>query len=585
MNRKNGLFKVCGLLLILFLFPVAVSGADNPVIAKNIEFVNADLRDVFRGLAEAGKFNVILDSAVYGEVTLTLKYGVTLKDAINIIAKTYGYNCRWLADSPTVVIGNSKFINGNFDRRISKVFQLKYADPVIVAEALEVVVPKNRLQPNPATNQISVMASDVEIQNMAEIIAKLDRETTMVNLETRVEEVSDQFWKEIGVDNIFSPPHMGIYLLNAQQLKAMEENPKINLLAKPNLSSLENHQSRIFIGDKIPLVTEKNKQGDINYKVEYIDAGTSLAVTPRINTDNKLTVKVNITVSTVANKSQPGGPWVPWVVTRDFESTIRLEAGQAFILSGLLQRNEFTMMKASPYDFPVLNDLFAKESTSDQSGPVSHTEVIILVIPKILGAETGQTASETALPAEAGSTGREQPITTTGQVFPSLPDERNPSGAGENNSSNQQIVVGLENKPPIDEEKPEVKITGPSQTGLSQAENLPPSYREITYKVKKGDSLTSIGHKFGVDLGVIVERNKLGKTGTIKPNTVLIIPVPRDRVYVLKPKETLWRIAKRYGTTLAVLKELNGISDETKVNAGQEIVLPVPAAKIINPQF
>jgi type II secretory pathway component GspD/PulD (secretin) len=589
-QRGNSFTTIGIIVLLVLLSTVSTFGADNPVVAQNIEFVNADLRAVFYSLAEAGKFNVVMEPAVHGDVTLTLKNGVTIKDAVAVIAKTYGYSFRWLNDSPTAVIGSANFIKLNFDHKSSKVFQLKFADPTVVAESLEVVIPKNRIKADSKTNQITVMASDIEIANMAEIIAGLDREMPMINIEAKLEEVTDQFWKEIGVDNTFSSPHMGVYLLSEQQLKAIVENPKINLLTKPNLTGLDNHEAKIFIGDKVPIITEKNKQGDINYKVEYVDTGTSLSVTPRINADNQLTLMVKIAVSTIANKSQPGTNWTPWVVTREFESTIRLEAGQAFLLSGLLERSEYQMMKDSPYEFPILRDLFTKENPFLQTVPKSQTEVVIILTPRLIGKVAIDTKTE---PKTAESTVQTivAPDTAAASGTTVIADQ-NPVLPGANGQS-EQTNVALNDKLPIDEEKPEVKITGTKQpeSDLTKGVTTPNAinasikFTEIKYQVKKGDSLAKIVRKFSSVLQIIVGKNKLGKTGTIKPNTVLIIPVPNERIYTLKPKETLWRIAKRYGTTLEVLKDLNGIIDETKVKAGQELVLPVPVSKIANHKF
>jgi LysM repeat protein len=595
-HRRNLLTTLVFILLLVLLSGVNAVGVDNPIVAKNIEFVNADLRDVFRSLAEAGKFNVVMEPTLHGEVTLTLKYGVTIKDAISVIAKTYGYSSRWLADSPTVVIGNSNFIKANFDHKISKVFQLKFADPTVVAESLEVVIPKNRIKADLKTNQITVMASDIEIANIAEIISKLDRELPMINVETKLEEVTGQFWKEIGVDNTFSPPHMGVYLLTEQQLKATNENTKINLLTKPNLSGLDNHEAKIFIGDKVPLITERNKQGDINYKVEYVETGTNVSLTPRINADNKLTIMVKVVVNTIANKSQPGTNWVPWLVTREFESTIRLEAGQAFLLSGLLQRSEYNMMKDSPYKFPVLSELFTKENSTMQAN--LQTEVVIILTPKLIGkADVDSSTEQKASGSDQTALNVQNPVVPVNDASSSetvqTTDQNVATPSG--NVQSEQVSAGTYDKLPIDEEKPEVKISVIKSIEAEQPKVIPivdsnkniitPKFTEIKYQVKKGDSLASIVKKFASDLQIVVEKNKLGKTGTIKPNTLLIVPVPSERIYSLKPKETLWRIAKRYGTTLVILKDLNGITNETKVKAGQELVLPVSVNKIANPKF
>ncbi len=555
-------------------------GNETQATVKNIEFVNADLRDVFRSLATAGKFNIIMEPQVRGNVTLALRYGVTVKDAVSVIAKTYGYSCRWITDSPTALVGSARFIQINFDRKVSKTYRLRYASPGEIAESLEVVIPKSRIKADLQNKQVIVLANEIEIANITEIIEKLDREFQPLDLEVQLAEVPPEIWKKLEIDNKYQPPHMGVYVLKEDQRKALE-GLSPNVIARINYSGLDNHRLRILLGDKVSIVTTKKRKDDVNYKVEYVDAGNFLSLTPQMNSDHQLTLLTKATVSTVANKSQPGAKWVPWVVTRDFESTIRLEMGQTFILSGLLQRTEYQMMKKSPYQFPELDKLFLSQNSSEQAGSNSSGELIALLTPKLTGKMSSREASLEGTVVDNGNNSATLPnqVLDNKPLDPTAPDS--------------------EGKLPMKEDKPEIKIT-PDTTKISSdvaTEKTPEmqetkdggisnlQYAEIRYRVKKGDTLVSIVKKFATKMELVLSRNNLSKTGVIKEDFVLTIPVPVERTYVLKPKETLWRIAKRYGTTLEVLKDLNGISDVTKVYVGEIIVLPCVKTKIANPQF
>ncbi len=579
----SGRGNVRTFLSVFFLIVVAwgpfVFGNETQATVKNIEFVNADLRDVFRSLATAGKFNIIMEPQVHGNVTLVLRYGVTVKDAVSVIAKTYGYSCRWITDSPTALVGSSRFIQINFDRKISKTYILKYASPGEIAESLEVVIPKARIKADLQNKKVIVLANEIEIANITEIIQKLDREFQPIDLEVQLAEVPSEIWKKLGIDNIYQPPHMGVYVLKEEQKKALGGLVP-NVIARINYSGLDNHRLRILLGDKVSIVTTKKRKGDLNYKVEYVDAGNFLSLTPQINPGHPLTLVTKATVSTIANKAQPGAKWAPWVVTRDFESTIRLEMGQTFILSGLLQRNEYQMMKKSPYQFPELDKLFIAQNLSEQAGTNSSGELIALLTPKL--------AEKTSSP---------------GASLMGVDDSGNHSSAVPNQVPESKpldpTAQDLEGKLPIKEDKPEIKITPettevnpdvaaekPRETqGTNDNGNSNLQYVEIRYHIKSGDTLTSIVKKFATNLELVLSRNNLNKNGAIKENMVVIIPVPAERTYALKPKETLWRIAKRYGTTLEVLKDLNGLSDVTKVYVGEIIVLPCVKTKIANPQF
>jgi LysM repeat protein len=568
----------------------SVFGNENPPVVKNIEFVNADLRDVFRSLAAAGKFTIIIEPRVHGNVTLALRYGVTVKDAVSVIAKTYGYSCRWLTDSPTALVGSTQFIQINFDQKVSKVYQLKYAKAKDLAESLEVVIPKTRIKTDLQKNQIIVLANEIEITNIKELIGKLDREFQPIDFNIQMEEVPNAIWNKLGIANKYQPPHMGVYILKEQQMKAIAEIAP-NLITESNFSGLDNHPLKIFMGDKIPLIITKKRKGDLNYQVEYIDTGTAISFIPQLNSEHQLTVAMGTTVSTVANKSQPGTKWIPWVVNRDFQSTIRLEVGQTILLSGLLQRNEYEMMKKSPYCFPELDKLFASQKHFDQAGPNMTTEVIALITPRLADKNSLHSNEAENVPASSVPT---KTIAEESAGNANLPSDSQTQAAG-----NNSLSPSLEGKLPIDEDKPEIKISLESTKENSSQDKQKPDestivsdkrksnskFTEIHYHVKKGDTIISIVRKFATNLELVKAKNNLNSTGTIREDLILIIPVPSERIYELKRKETLWRIAKRYGTTLEVLKDLNGISDETKVNAGQLVVLPRANSQIVNSQF
>ncbi len=94
----------------------------------------------------------------------------------------------------------------------------------------------------------------------------------------------------------------------------------------------------------------------------------------------------------------------------------------------------------------------------------------------------------------------------------------------------------------------------------------------MVYKVKRGDTLSSIGRKYGVHYKMIMDFNNLHST-RLKLHQKLIIPVERYRrkkhyypkshhyhhYYVVKKGDTLESISKRYKISVARLKSHNNI--------------------------
>ena len=187
------------LILLLFLaamgFVLGVQwmAAAEPVV-ENLDFIEADIRDVFRSLGVAGHYNVLLTKEVQGTVTISLRQAMTVKDAVNLIARTYEYDLRWLEDNRTVIIGKTSTLKTNFDAnvKVTKVFTLRYSTVTEIAEALKVAVSAKQIAMNPRTNQITVIGTPLEVENAEEIIVQMDHPMPQVNIEARMEEVVEQ---------------------------------------------------------------------------------------------------------------------------------------------------------------------------------------------------------------------------------------------------------------------------------------------------------------------------------------------------------------------------------------------------------
>lgn len=79
----------------------------------------------------------------------------------------------------------------------------------------------------------------------------------------------------------------------------------------------------------------------------------------------------------------------------------------------------------------------------------------------------------------------------------------------------------------------------------------------VSYKVQKGDTLTSIGRRFGLPATVLAVQNKLADPNNILVGQELRIH-PGVRVHVVDKGETFWGIGRRYGLTPERLAALNG---------------------------
>ena len=101
------------------------------------------------------------------------------------------------------------------------------------------------------------------------------------------------------------------------------------------------------------------------------------------------------------------------------------------------------------------------------------------------------------------------------------------------------------------------------------------------YRVVAGDSLSTLGRQFGMNVNEIKRINKL-ENDLIHVGQTLKVRVekqdsnglaPRQIFYNIKSGDTLSRIANKYGTTLEQILEWNNISDSQIIHPGQTLII------------
>ncbi|MBM4431690.1 MAG: LysM peptidoglycan-binding domain-containing protein [Chloroflexi bacterium] len=105
-----------------------------------------------------------------------------------------------------------------------------------------------------------------------------------------------------------------------------------------------------------------------------------------------------------------------------------------------------------------------------------------------------------------------------------------------------------------------------------------------TYVVQKGDTLSGIALRYGVNLWELRKANGLLGTHLIFPGQALVLPgaggtVPEappetSDTYVVRSGDTLSAIAARFNTTAFALARNNGIADPSLIREGQVLRVP-----------
>jgi membrane-bound lytic murein transglycosylase D len=101
-----------------------------------------------------------------------------------------------------------------------------------------------------------------------------------------------------------------------------------------------------------------------------------------------------------------------------------------------------------------------------------------------------------------------------------------------------------------------------------------PDEKFVIYTVKAGDTLSSIGKSFGVNFHFIQDFNHLGRSSFLRLKQRLIIPIEKEErfVYKIKRGDTLSSIAKKFDLSLERIREINNQKLEV-IYVGQKIII------------
>nr|WP_063512296.1 type II and III secretion system protein family protein [Erythrobacter sp. HI0019] len=163
-------------------------------------------------------------------------------------------------------------------------------------------------------------------------------------------------------------------------LDLAETQGLVTTLSQPNLTALSGETAEFLAGGEFPIPLA---QGLGTTTIEYKNYGVSLAYTPTVLANGRISMRVRPEVSELSSQGAItlNGFEVPALTTRRAETTIELGSGQSFMIAGLLSNSATNTIDKAPGlgDIPILGNLF--RSTTYRKG---ETELVIVVTPYLV---------------------------------------------------------------------------------------------------------------------------------------------------------------------------------------------------------
>lgn len=159
----------------------------------------------------------------------------------------------------------------------------------------------------------------------------------------------------------------------AAKIDALISDGKANILARPNITTIQGKEAVINIGSEVPVPTVSTTNSTTTTSIKYREAGIILKCTPRVNEDGIITVKVHTEVSSPMYVEDMKAYRFQ---KRSADTIVRLKDGQTMVIGGLIGSDEAKQISKIPFlgDIPILGNLFKHIQKSK-----SDTEVMIFL--------------------------------------------------------------------------------------------------------------------------------------------------------------------------------------------------------------
>jgi type IV pilus assembly protein PilQ len=366
----------------------------------SIDFQEANIKSVFRLLAEEGGVSIASGDDVKGNVTLTLKK-VTWQEAFETVCNVYGLGR---------VKEGDVFIVKTMERmRKEEKTMSDEAEDRVKRQKLQEMAEQEKRVKDGKLPQISIEAKIVEVSRLGArelgilwggrykngdygIVAgnypyKQGRTDTAAY---GVEVDGGKIGASYNVPSATSAqnPTIGVIvaasnLLLVAKLDALETAGEGKIVSAPRVTTLDNEPAKIGQGEEIPYVT-RDKDGTPTVMMK--DAKLELKVKPKITSEGKISMEITAENKYAdwekVNKNSENPP----LVASNVESKVVVKDGDTIVLGGIMKTATTQNTTGVPWlsKIPVFGWLFKTENkTKDER------ELLIFVTPRIIKQSNG----------------------------------------------------------------------------------------------------------------------------------------------------------------------------------------------------
>lgn len=304
------------------------------------------------------------------------------------------------------------------------VYDLNYAKPADAKTQLSAAV-------TPGTGEVIIdersgkaIISDLpkKMEKLKSLVKELDTETRQVYIETDIVEVTlnDTFERGIDWEKIFSSRSLDGLDFNGSfanslittafqkiavgtvprnnyiaTLNFLEDYGDVKIISQPRIAVVNNEEANVMVGTReaytTGTVSTAGETAVTSETVEFIDVGIKLKVTPTINQEGFITMKIKPEVSSVSRTLETENSVVPIVQTSEASTTVKVKDGAMIMIAGLMKETHSDEVTGIPVlsRIPLIGALFGNRTKE-----IERSELVIFITPHLMRGDVALPGTE-----------------------------------------------------------------------------------------------------------------------------------------------------------------------------------------------
>lgn len=418
-------------------------------------FVDTDYEAVFRSISVTAGIDILLAPDVKGKLSLKVTKK-TWQETLDIVCDMY--DLVWLVQDKYISIQRTSTYQAKQKKLAEAEKQEKEVAPLVRknfavhhAKAEELVKVLESMKTNRGkisvverSNSIIVYDTESSIEQMGNALEELDVETLQIMISAKLVVVNSNLSRELGVDwtarmgsttltpgtagtptgggsgsrisgAIQSFPNNGVSpavsgASTAITASVLDNNVQVaisnlmgdastEVLASPQVSTLDNTEAQVFMGDKISIrVIDDSGESS----TQLVETGIKLTVTPHVSGDNRILLDLHPENNSYDYDTK--GEVV--ISTQEAKTKVVVADGETVVIGGLTRNENQESESGIPFlkDIPILGNLF-KYSRKQ----VIKKDLVIFVTPRIIRNYTGNVETSEPVVEKLGTAPKEAP--------------------------------------------------------------------------------------------------------------------------------------------------------------------------------